>query len=34
MCYLFGDMANDFAQANVDENQVELLENLMNCKTV
>ena len=34
MCYLFGDMANDFSQANVDENQVDLLEALMDCKTV
>ena len=32
MCYLFGDMANDFSQANVDENQVALLERLMACK--
>ena len=32
MCYLFGDMANDFSQANVDENQVDLLERLMACK--
>jgi hypothetical protein len=32
MCYLFGDMANDFSQANVDENQVDLLERLMECK--
>ena len=32
MCYLFGDMANDFSQANVDENQVDLLERLMDCK--
>ena len=34
MCYLFGDMANDFSQANVDENQVDLLERLMECKNV
>ena len=34
MCYLFGDMANDFSQANVDENQVDLLERLMDCKNV
>jgi len=33
MCYLFGDMANDFTQANVDDDQVDLLEKLMNCKT-
>ena len=32
MCYLFGDMANDFSQANIDENQVDLLERLMECK--
>jgi len=34
MCYLFGDMANDFSQANIDENQVDLLERLMDCKNV
>ena len=34
MCYLFGDMANDFSQANIDENQAELLERLMECKNV
>ena len=33
MCYLFGDMANDFTQANVDDDQVDLLEKLMNCKS-
>ena len=32
MCYLFGDMANDFSGANVDEDQMDLLESLMNCK--
>ena len=32
MCYLFGDMANDFTAANVDEDQVEILERLMDCK--
>ena len=32
MCYLFGDMANDFSEANVDENQVDLLKQLLNCK--
>jgi len=33
MCYLFGDMANDFSDANVDENQVDLLKQLLECKT-
>ena len=33
MCYLFGDMANDFTQANVDDDQVDLLEKLMNYKS-
>ena len=32
MCYLFGDMANDFSSVNVDENQMGLLEQLMKCK--
>ena len=32
MCYLFGDMANDFSGANVDEDQMDLLEALMKCK--
>ncbi len=32
MCYLFGDMANDFSEANIDENQVDLLERLLECK--
>ena len=32
MCYLFGDMANDFSSVNVDENQMDLLEQLMKCK--
>ena len=32
MCYLFGDMANDFSGANVDEDQMDLFESLMNCK--
>jgi hypothetical protein len=32
MCYLFGDMANDFSTVNVDENQMDLLEQLMECK--
>ena len=34
MCYLFGDMANDFAGANIDDNQIEILKALMNCKNV
>ena len=29
MCYLFGDMANDFGSVNVDEDQMEVLEQLM-----
>jgi ATP-binding cassette subfamily B (MDR/TAP) protein 1 len=33
MCYLFGVMANDFSDANVDENQVDLLKQLLECKT-
>ena len=32
MCYLFGDMANDFSEANIDENQLDLLERLLECK--
>lgn len=32
MCYLFGDMANDFSSVNVDDNQMDLLEQLMKCK--
>ena len=32
MCYLFGDMANDFSSVNVDGNQMDLLEQLMKCK--
>ena len=34
MCYLFGDMANDFAGANIDEDQVEILERLLDCNSV
>ena len=34
MTYLFGDMTNDFSEANVDENQMDLLERLMECKNV
>ena len=33
MCYLFGDMANDFSEVNIDENQMDLLEQLVSCKT-
>ena len=32
MCYLFGDMANDFSGANVDDDQMDLFESLMDCK--
>ena len=32
--YLFGDMANDFSQANVDDDQLDLLNRLMECKNV
>ena len=32
MCYLFGDMANDFSSVNVDDSQMDLLEQLMKCK--
>ena len=32
MCYLFGDMANDFTSVNADDSQMELLKTLMNCK--
>ena len=32
MCYLFGDMANDFSTVNMDESQMEMLKNLMKCK--
>ena len=34
MTYLFGDMTNDFSEANIDENQMDLLERLMECKNV
>ena len=34
MCYLFGDMANDFSSANVDPDQMDLLKQLMACKNV
>ncbi len=32
MCYLFGDMANDFSAVNVEDSQMELLKQLMKCK--
>ena len=32
MCYLFGDMANDFGSVNVDDDQKEMLEQLLKCK--
>ena len=32
MCYLFGDMANDFSSVNGDDSQMETLETLMKCK--
>ena len=32
MCYLFGDMANDFSSINVDDQQMKVLEQLMKCK--
>ena len=32
MYYLFGDMANDFSSANVDDDQMKILEQLMKCK--
>ena len=32
MCYLFGDMANDFSSVNTDESQMELLKSLVECK--
>ena len=32
MCYLFGDMANDFSSVNVDDSQMELFKNLIKCK--
>ena len=32
MCYLFGDMANDFSSVNVDNSQMNLLEQLMATK--
>ena len=32
LCYLFGDMANDFGSVNVDDDQMKILEQLMKCK--
>ena len=32
MCYLFGDMANDFSSVNADESQMELFKALLKCK--
>ena len=32
MCYLFGDMANDFGSVNVDDDQKEVLKQLLKCK--
>ena len=32
MCYLFGDMANDFSSVNADDSQMETLEKLLKCK--
>ena len=32
MCYLFGDMANDFSSVNADDDMMELMERLLNCK--
>ena len=32
MCYLFGDMANDFSSVNGDDSMMTLMENLINCK--
>jgi ABC-type multidrug transport system fused ATPase/permease subunit len=34
MCYLFGDMANDFSEANIDENQMDILKALMDCNSL
>ena len=33
LCYLFGDMANDFNSVNIDDNQMILLEQLMKFKS-
>ena len=32
MCYLFGDMANDFSSVNADDDVLVLMEQLLNCK--
>ena len=32
MCYLFGDMANDFGSVNVNDDQKEVLKQLLKCK--
>ena len=32
MCYLFGDMANNFSTVNADDSVMELMEILLNCK--
>ena len=32
MCYLFGDMANDFSSVNADDDMMDLMEQLLNCK--
>ena len=32
MCYLFGDMANDFSSVNADDDMMDLMEKLLNCK--
>ena len=33
MCYLFGDMANDFSAVNGDDSVMDLMESLVNCKS-
>ena len=32
LCYLFGDIANDFTSVNADESQMDLLKTLLECK--
>ena len=32
MCYLFGDMANNFSSVNADDSVMELMKKLLNCK--
>ena len=34
MCYLFGDMANDFSNVNIEDKQLDLFKKLMKCKNV